>query len=85
MIAFSGERSKNRAPPPIKGSIYLLNFSGLFKTSISNICVLPPAHFTTGFALMYLLASNRFCLNIFTILIHNTSIILYLKIISLKN
>jgi len=38
------------APPPRNGSKYVPNLLGKFLSNSAKSCLLPPAHFTNGFA-----------------------------------
>jgi hypothetical protein len=48
---FPGFKAKKTAPPPKKGSIYLLKFSGKKGVSWGKRFDFPPAHFNIGFNL----------------------------------
>jgi len=52
ITALSCAKLKNTAPPPTKGSINLLIFSGFKTLIISRTCVFPPTHLTKGFNLI---------------------------------
>ena len=53
IVALDGANSKNKVPPPTKGSYYLLNLSGKIPSICGNNWRFPPTHFVKGFILYF--------------------------------